>query len=155
MNPLAIKATVIAILVLGVFLGGYKAGSLSGDAKVSELEKNQAVEREESAILLSQEVLANDILKAKLAKQTQDNLAIIARQPVPVRVQLSSALCADYGKADTTGSGEQAGQANGILLESVERILAADRQRTYNIITEAEVELTNCREVKAWAAGLK
>jgi hypothetical protein len=153
MNPLAIKAIICAIIALGSFLGGFWAGSLVGDARVSELEKNQATEREEAAISLSQEVLVNELGKAKLAKQTQDNLDLIGRQPAPVRVQLPSALCADYGQADTTGSGQQAGQANGVLLAEAERILAADRQRTYELITEAEVELTNCREVKGWAAG--
>ena len=155
MNPLAIKVTICAILALGVFLGGYKAGSLAGDAEVSALKEKVAQEREQAAVKLSQEVLANELLKSKLAKQTQDNLAIIAAHPAPSGVHLPAGLCADYGQADATGSGESSGQTSGTLFEGIEGILSADRSRAAGIVTEAEVELTNCREVKEWAKGLR
>ena len=142
----------IPLLVLsGAFLGGYKAGSLSGDAEVAELERTQALEREEAAVKLSQEVLANELLKAKIAKQTQDNLALIGQHHVPVRMQLPATLCSDYGQADAPGGGESAESRTRILSKEIERILSADRQRTAGIVTEAEVELAHCREVKVWA----
>jgi len=48
MNPLALKATICAIIALGASYWGYKLRDLSADSDISTLKKNASIEREKS-----------------------------------------------------------------------------------------------------------
>lgn len=154
MNPLSVEAKVIAALsallfAVLLFGGGYGYGWKSRGTK-ADLE----TARFEAAMnkKLSDKRDANDLLNKQLEKQREnDQLAVATIMSIkPPRVQLPE--CPSAGKAGSPTGSVQAQSASGVLPTETEDVLAADRQRTWEIIGEAEGELADCRVSKAWAA---
>lgn len=107
-----------------------------------KLEQAQAIA---SATLTNQDTLQ---LLAKERQNAETKLAVIVNHPIS-RVQLPSSCTS---QASTTAASVPTVPASGVLPESANSILDADRQRTWEIVSDAEEELADCRIVKAWAA---
>ena len=165
MNPLALKATICAIIALGASYWGYKLRDLSADSDISTLKKNASIEREKSALMLSQEVLKNDLLKNRLHSEAIENEKLVSaahQRLVNVRrVFLPATLCADYGQAESPGGSAVSAPGTGVLPEQAEGQnrnpqLAMD-ELISGLKADSEVMdgvVENCRVVNGWVKGL-
>jgi len=163
MNPLAIKASISAIIGLGLFLSGYGYGKSRGDVKVSALEKNITAERLAIAQDTLEKSLANEKLLNEVGEENERNRILVAdlnRRLVSGRVRLPADLCTDYGQADPATAGEPAIAASGVLpvdagggLDRVQQALDwyVERQKARAEMTEQVMLL--CRPVNDWAKG--
>lgn len=133
-------AIAIGIVILALYgIGSYEYGKHVGKLVIIATD----------AKALSTAIIKNDDLKKQLEKDHENAvtaLNTVLSAPIP-RVRLPS--CPDQARS-ATGS-KPAEQPARILPTETESILAADRQRTWGIIGEAEKELSDCRVVKKWA----
>jgi len=124
MNPLAMKATIYAIIALGAFYGGYKLRDLSADADIAELKENARIERLAARELLNREVYENGKLKDQIHTQSIENKKTIeaAHQRLAAvgRVQLPATLCADYSSPDPTSGSSFSPAGARVLPEQTE-----------------------------------
>jgi len=93
----------------------------------------------------------NDKLKDELEKKNEENKNAINNlaSVKPNRVRLPSCpKSSNPVPSETSSSGVP---QVGVLSEQIERVMDSDRQRTQEIIREAELELNSCRSVVEWA----
>ena len=96
--------------------------------------------------------MENDKLKVQLEKDHANSETIIntlLATPAPI-VRLPTSNC----KTKPATGSIQGQQTGGILFESVEGILSAERQRAFEIVGACEIDLANANVVKAWAVSL-
>ena len=94
----------------------------------------------------------NDKLKVQLEKdhETAENaINTLLDTPAPI-VRIPTSNC----KTKSATGSIQTEQTGGILFESVEGILSAERQRAFEIVGACEIDLANANVVKAWAVNL-
>lgn len=152
---ISLEAKIIAVLVallfgallfgVGYQYGG-KARGIKDDLKAAKLQlANDKI--------INDARNANDALNQELEKQHENSVnalnTIMSINPPVVRLPKSSCTV----RSKPSGGSIQTEQASGVLPTEAERILAADRQRTWGIESEAEQELGDCRVPKAWAAA--
>ena len=141
---MSIEAKIIAVLVALLFGAllfgiGYEYGKVAG--------KNIVIAAD--SIKLNQAYKENDELKSKLEVDHENSVkAINTVMSVPIpRVSIPRSI----GKTKPSTGSVQTIDPTDVLLGKVETIFSAERQRTLEIVGEAEIELASCNVVKTWA----
>jgi len=137
MNPKLIVAIISLVLAIFLFGLGYHFGK-------TKIMSDYSIK----TVKLQQE---NDKLKDELEKKNEENKNAINNlaSVKPSRVRLPSCPKSSNPVAsETSSSGVPQSR---VLSEQAERVMDSDRQRTQEIIREAELELSSCRAVVEWS----